>query len=302
MASQRANNGLLVSPHRGGSAGHIFDTRFAELHGLTVTTAPNLKLRQLLVNIQFWKNLHKGYSVAVYAARLSLLPEERLGRSVGVRTTSNQCRKFSQVLAHNIEADYFYDECKASKNPLMKFLNAIQFLFLYFFETLKLQNTKVYCISTHDFQFLAARGINAEFVQLSTVSPLKISRFRAFGEELTMFRPTDLEVANCDAFTLFFYGSYRNRRNIEQVNRLTKMFPKISLYGRHPEMLPKSIRERYKGEIDINSADKSTFVLVSLFGSNAGVQTKVMEWVEAGGAVITETHQIEKLGYLYHEC
>lgn len=175
------------------------------------------------------------------------------------------------VVMHNIESLYYNEEGRATNSLVYKFIYFHQGFLLGLYEKYILQRRTIICLSSLEARWIKFKGGDSVFL-LNHLTDL--SREDIVNQ--CFFR---LQSARC------FFGSYKNVRNIQMSQELIRMYPQAILFGRDGDCLPYLLKEHYGGEVENLSELTKKFVLTLPFVPRAGIQTKVIDWLESGGRV-----------------
>jgi hypothetical protein len=273
----------LFTPHNKDTAGRHFDELYANkakliiidlklaskkmeysARILAILIAPfcgiftALTMSRLLFNSKFWGALQYG--------------ELHLSRSLFIFLFLFRVK--SNVIYHNIESLYYYEEYIAERKLWLKLAYLHQFLILTFFEKKGLSKSHVTCLSNLEYRYLRYNGIKSSFSVKNIFSESKdLVKIKA------LINNSDCELPYC------FFGAYNNSRNIKMLDLLVRKYPHIKLFGRHGVLLPNYMQPFYFGEVDDLSKIVKKYKLIIADIPRAGIQTKVIDWVEAGGCV-----------------
>ncbi|MBQ4812061.1 hypothetical protein J8M20_11960 [Pseudoalteromonas luteoviolacea] len=277
---------VILSPHPEKTAGYKFDENYAEKNDFQIIS---LKSPSKLINlVQLFISLPFVPFMGVYGAITFIRVLSKLNV---VKQCSEVCISRSlfpsvllpgktSVLYHNIELLYYFEEAKASKSFLKKAIFYHQFLVLKLFEFKGLGNSLVICLSMTESRLLNRKKRNAVF------------------SKSTLFTRTVKDeqfLSEFDGMDICFFGAFNNVRNIEMAENLQEVYPNIRFFGRHGELLPSHLKVNYKGEIDDFSKFVNSNVLVMIEAPKAGVQTKVVDWLENGGKVFIPNNLRRKM-------
>lgn len=284
---------VILSPHPEKTAGYKFDENYAEKNDFQIVS---LKSRNKFINlVQLFISLPLVPFMGLYGAITFIRVLSKL--SV-IKESSEVCISRSlfpsvllpvktSVLYHNIEFLYYFEEAKASKSFFKKAIFYHQFLVLKLFELRGLGKSLVICLSMTESRFLNRKNCNAIFSKSTLFTrTVKDEQF------LREFEGDDM----C------FFGAFNNVRNIEMAENLQSVYPNIRFFGRYGELLPCHLKANYKGEIDDFSKFVNTNVLVMIEAPKAGVQTKVVDWLENGGKVHIPNNLRRKMWGRLNEC
>jgi len=267
---------VILSPHPDYTAGYKFDKNFSRLYDYEII---DLKSKNKVFNcLQFIISLPFIPFLGVFGALTFVRVMSKFNL---IRSASDVCISRSlfpsilmpykcSVLYHNIEFLYYLEEAKASRNFIKKFIYFHQSVVLRLFELKGLGRNVVHCLSIVECRFLKLRNIKANFNKRLLFSV-------AVREEQFLS-----EISGED---ICFFGAFNNVRNVVMAEKLQMYYPKIRFFGRNGDLLPKNLQGNYHGEISDFSTVVESNVLVMIEAPKAGVQTKVVDWLENGGRV-----------------
>lgn len=282
---------FILSPHSQGVAGRKFDEAFSDLN--------DFELRELKAGGKLF-----GVFVCLLAAlfspffgvfssitlfRVLLSRDFWCADEVCISRTlfpfflfrSNVC-----FLMHNIESLYYFEEAKAEASLVKRFLYFHQGLTLLVLEKFVFKKAKVFCLSKLESRWLSIAFKNPA-----------VFCYKLLWE--------GLEESHKSAISLFsskgsrcFFGAFDNVRNIAMARDVVKAFPDAKLFGRHGERLPSDLRGNYSGVIENFSEVSGRYTLTLIQAPRSGIQTKVIDWVLAGGKVDIPKTLARRMGVL----
>ncbi|KAA1166422.1 glycosyltransferase family protein [Pseudoalteromonas fuliginea] len=267
---------VILSPHPDNTAGYKFDKNFSitDEHELISLKSKN----KLVCILEFMLSLPIIPFFGVFGALTFI---RILCKFSTINQASSVCISRSlfpvcllpkkvSVLYHNIEFLYYLEEAKAERSRLKKVIYYHQYFVLRFLEWRGLGNHTVHCLSLTEARLLRRKGINSIFRKdVLFFYKVLVSQFKD----------------EYDTKSICFFGAFSNVRNRRMAEKLFQKHPNISLFGRYGNLLSKEIKANYYGEIDDFSSFVNKYTFVMIETPKAGVQTKVVDWLEAGGEV-----------------
>lgn len=166
------------------------------------------------------------------------------------------------VVLHNVEATYYLEEAQAESKWFKKCLYLVQYLYLRRYEVTWLRQFKrVYHLSAFEHRCLRRQGVVSH-------------------PYFQMKLPAQLGPCQWDGKRVFF-GDFTNVRNYRALQALPQSLHGVHVYGRNPHNLP---IPGYLGAFSsVAELRRQYAVLSNPVQSRAGIQTKVFEWLLAGG-------------------
>lgn len=168
----------------------------------------------------------------------------------------------TSVVLHNIETTYYLEEAQAETKWVKKCLYLIQYLYLRQHEVTWLRQFKrVYHLSAFEHRCLRRKGVKSHpYFQIQL--PAQPRPCQWHGKRV-------------------FFGDFTNVRNYRALLALPQSLQGVNVYGRNPANLP---IPGYLGAFSSVAALRQQYeVLSNPVQSRAGIQTKVLEWLLAGG-------------------
>lgn len=302
MVFQQKKIKYLLTTSAPGSAAMIFDFRFAQEHKLQIVSVQRPALYKTILSINFWKFIIFGYAVASYSQRLNYVIKHHnlkkceciFSRSLAVFISDVEL-----ILFHNLEHEYYYEEYKSRGISLRKFLDLHQYIVLKIFEQRFSLNTRNFFISKRDADLISPLTRSSVFVKCCPVKKVNMKKIKLHNDYFYCFSANTIGDIRKSKF--IFFGNYSNSRNVNAALKIINAFPDLRLYGTNSNFLPLKLKEKYHGFLDLKLSVENGEVLFACYLPLAGVQTKIMEWIEAGGILISDRTQIEKLGIKIEE-
>lgn len=276
MQSYQKEKSIFITPHRKGTAGYRFDELFSNNTGASLFQLKKggFFFRLSVFFLSFFLGPFMGVWGALSFSRfIFITPFLRQFDKVYVSRSliffaPFFCKKVEYVL-HNIESLYYYEEYKSESRILKKIAFLHQSFVLKIFEFSFSTKTAYHCLSKTEFRFLRKSGIKSFF-----------SKSYLFSKVINSSIPdAALVKKRC------FFGSYDNVRNIVLATQVVNAFDDVVLFGRRGDLLPENLRNKYLGEIEDLQEIASRYLLTLLSVPRAGVQTKVIDWIEFGGEI-----------------
>lgn len=267
---------VILFPHPENTAGYKFDKNFSltDNHELISLKSNN----KLVSALEFFFSLPLIPFLGVFGALTFI---RVLTKFRTIKKASSVCISRSlfpvcllpkkvSVLYHNIEFLYYLEEAKAESSMLKKSIYYHQYVVLRFLEWRGLGNHTVHCLSLTEARLLRIKGINSIFRKdILFFSKVFSNQFKD----------------QIDTKRICFFGAFNNVRNRRMAEKLFQKYPNISFFGRYGSFLSKEIKPNYCGEIDDFASFVNAYTLVMIETPKAGVQTKVVDWLEGGGEV-----------------
>lgn len=166
------------------------------------------------------------------------------------------------VVLHNLEATYYLEETHAETRWLRKCLYFVQYCYLKRHEVVWLRQFKqVYHLSEFEHRCLRRQGVlSVPYIQAALPAPAKPCQWE--GRRV-------------------FFGDFTNVRNHRALLASPRLLDGVDVYGRNPDHLP---IPGYLGAFSSVADLRQQYeVLRNPVQSRAGIQTKVFEWLQAGG-------------------
>lgn len=280
----------FFSPHKKKSAGYIFDEKFCNLNGLVFVDCSSDREYPVFLWLLFlfvfpFFGVHSTlFLLRVLYVKYTVLSVEKedviiLSRSI----LPSGCRYFFDkydVLVHNLEALYYYEEALAENSWFFKLIFMHQSLCLKFFSEKKLlyKASSIYCLALHESRFIRIIWKKENAFLLPDLFSLVIDSEKK------------------DNLLPFFYGNFNNKRNVSMVKKIMSFYPDLIIYGLNPKSLSKFAKNNYKGAIEDFDSLVKLHILVLMGVPRAGVQTKLIEWIKMGGKVEVDRAVLRRLG------